>query len=88
MKNSFTLHDFFLLCHNETDGWKDQELTTDGFSEEGWRNEYPDYYPHSGKSLDTLVAPDKKIIDNIMGYARALYQVKTKTSGYFSILLN
>jgi len=88
MKNSFTLNDFFLLCHNVTDGWKDQELIKDGFSNEGWRNEYPESYKNDGKSQDTLVAPDKRIIDNIMGYARALYMVNTESAGYFSILMN
>jgi hypothetical protein len=39
-------------------------------------------------SNQELFLPDKKVLNNIMGYSQALYVVKTNHAGVFTILMN
>lgn len=87
MKNFFTLNDFFLLNQNESEEWEEQLFEKTGFFNSS-EKEKSDLSHQSTETVDTLISPDKKIIDNIMGYARALYLVKTENAGYFSIVMN
>ena len=88
MKNSFTLHDFFLLYHNETDERNESFLENSFLSAFKDEDEFTGLSDQSSISVETLIAPDKKIIDNLMGYARALYLVKTDYAGDFHIVMN
>jgi hypothetical protein len=87
MKNFFTLHDFFLLSQNESEEWEKQVYGNAGFFSSS-EKEKSDSSNQSAETVDTLISPDKKVIDNIMGYAHALYLVKTENAGYFSIVMN
>lgn len=37
---------------------------------------------------NVLISPDKRIIDNILNYSRALSMVNTRNSGNFSLMMN
>lgn len=78
MKNSFTLNDFFLSGQNEADDWWIQDLINSGIP----LQKLVDF------SNQELFLPDKKVLNNILGYSHALYVVKTKHAGIFSILMN
>jgi hypothetical protein len=88
MKKSFTLNDFFLLSHIETDEWLDQEVSKTDFASIGCGCEIDGcgckFENYNGK----FVSPDKRITDNILGYARALTVIKTKDCGCFNYILN
>jgi len=78
MKNSFTLNDFFLSGQNEADDWRNQDLFNSGIP---LQKPVDPFYQE-------LVLPDKRVLNNILGYSHALYVVKTKHAGIFSILMN
>jgi len=84
MKNSFTLQDFFLLCRNETDEWGEYLFNDLDCSESEWIHELSGSTNQSMK----LMVPDKKIINNILGYSHALCVVITRDAGCFEIMLN
>jgi hypothetical protein len=87
MKKSVTLNDFFLLSHIETDEWLDQQISRTDFASECSGNEINGFSIKNNYSK-TLTSPDKRITDNIMGYSRALYLLKTKDGECFNILMN
>jgi len=43
---------------------------------------------HSKICENDLDGPDKRVIDNILSYSRALSVLKTKRAGNFNLLLN
>ena len=88
MKNSFTLNELILIACGEKGGtdMSDMEVAcqTDGQSNRSDRKLKNINLLNSGLSI----SPDKRIINNILNYSRALSIVNTKGSGNFSLLLN
>ena len=84
MKSSFTLQDFFLLCRNETDE-SGEHLFDD---QDSFESVLIDKFSGSTNQSLKLMVPDKKIINNILGYSHALCLVKTSDAGNFEIMLN
>ena len=72
MKDSFTLDDFILFS---------RRVGTDN------GGDMVDERKHTAVT-DAKVGPDKRIIDNILGYSRALTVLKTKGAGNINLLLN
>lgn len=88
MKKSFTLNDFFLLNHIETDKWLDQEISRTLFAVEELSDENGLSCNQDCRISDAISSPEKRITENIMSYSRALYVVKTSNLGFFNVLLN
>jgi hypothetical protein len=88
MKKSFTLNDFFLLNHIETDKWLDQEISRTTFAVDDLNHETVRCSNQVCGISNVISAPEKRITDNIMNYSRALCVVKTSNLGFFNILLN
>jgi hypothetical protein len=84
MKNTFTLNDFSLFF-NETNitGQSSDDALLKQFvnKEEEMR---------IGKKIlrGVAVSPEKRILDNIFSYARALAVFKTKRAGTVNVLMN
>jgi len=88
MKKSFTLNDFFLLNHIETDKWLDQEISRTAFAADEANVEIFGCSNQVCRISNVISAPEKWITDNIMNYSRALCVVKTSNIGFFNVLLN
>jgi ribosomal protein S17E len=84
MKNTFTLNDFGLFFYesNITEQNPDDELLEQFFKKEEEMR--------TGKKIlrGVAVSPDKRILNNIFGYARALTVFKTKGAGIVNVLMN
>ena len=88
MKNSFTLNELILIACGENGGTdlSDMEVAcqTDGQSFRDDRKLRNIDLLNSGLSI----SPNKRIINNILNYSRALSIVNTKGSGDFKLLMN
>lgn len=84
MKNTFTLNDFNLFFNESNIAGQSSEdaLTKQFFDKED--------NMRTGKKIfnGIAVSPEKRILDNIFGYARALAVFKTKRAGTVNILMN
>lgn len=88
MKNSFTLNDLirFVCGDNGEVGLSDSEVACkpgDQYCKEDRKSSNNELL-YSGLPI----SPDKRIINNILNYSRALSIVNTKNSGNFNLLLN
>ena len=88
MKNSFTLNELILIVcgeQGETD-MSDMEVAC----------QTDDLYKKDDRKLSNIdllnlglsISPDKRIINNILNYSRALSIMNTKNSGNFNLLMN
>ncbi|MCD4730946.1 MAG: hypothetical protein K8R74_10120 [Bacteroidales bacterium] len=88
MKNSFTLNELILIACGEKGeaDISDMEVAcqTNGQSNRSDRKLSNTDLHNSGLSI----SPNKRIINNILNYSRALSIVHTKGSGNFNLLMN
>lgn len=88
MKNSFTLNELILFVCGEKRGadMNDMEIAcqTGSDCKRDDRKLSDIDLLNSGLSI----SPDKRIINNILNYSRALSIVNTKNSGNFNLLMN
>jgi hypothetical protein len=85
MKKSFTLNENFLSSQNSANKQLCEDLMNSGIT----LNEFQNYQnKHSDFSSQEVALPGKKVLSNILGYSQALFVVKTKNAGIFSILMN
>ncbi len=88
MKNSFTLDELILIVcgeQGETD-MSDMEVacqTDDLYKKDDRKLSNTDLL-----NLGLSISPDKRIINNILNYSRALSIMNTKNSGNFNLLMN
>ena len=83
MKDSFTLDDLIFYAYCETEDLDEERIFDSSAVDEKFRNEFKSMF------LDSkTVSPDRKIIDNIMSYARALCVIKTERAGALNFIMN
>jgi len=84
MKNTFTQNDFNLFFNESgiTGQSPDDTLTKQFFNK--------DEEMRIGKNLlrGVVVSPEKRILDNIFSYARALAVFKTRKAGIINVIMN
>ncbi len=83
MKNTFTLNDFNLFFN---------ESGITGQGSDSWAENFfnKEKEMRTGKNIlnSVTVSPDKRVLDNIFGYSRALAVFKTKSAGMVNLLMN
>jgi len=83
MKDSITLDDLIFYAYCETEDLEEKRIFDSSAVDEKFRNEFMSMF------LDSkTVSPDRKIIDNIMSYARALCVIKTERAGVLNFIMN
>lgn len=88
MKSSFTLNELILSVCGEN------EEADAGDAEVACQTGCQCNKPHQKLSDNNLlnsgltISPDKRIVDNILNYSRALSVVNTESSGNFSLMMN
>jgi hypothetical protein len=83
MKDSYTLDDLIFYAYCETEDLGETRLFDNSKAEEKFRNEFKSMFLDSKK-----VSPDRRLIDNIMSYARALCVIKTERAGVLNFIMN
>lgn len=83
MKDSFTLDDLIFFAYCETSELEERNLFDTSRTDSKLKDEFRDLFIDSSK-----VAPEKRIIDNIMSYARALCVIKTERAGVLNFIMN
>ena len=87
MKSDFTLDDLILFAYNETRETNEPEKG-DVMESEEFRHDFREMLADDNEGKGRCVLPDKRVINNIMNYSRALSVVRTRKAGYFNLLMN
>lgn len=87
MKSSFTIDDLFLFAINETLETEDH-MKCDGIGAHELKHEFKEILGSDDFSENAGVLPEKRLINNIMSYSRALNVVRTRQAGNINLLMN
>lgn len=83
MKDSITLDDLIFYAYCETEDLEEKSIFDNSKAEEKFRNEFKCMF------LDSkTVSPDRRIVDNIISYSRALCVIKTERAGVLNFIMN
>ena len=88
MKNLFTLNDLILNAYCESEGIDKEGLKISPPVNEGQMGAMKEIMDSEMWHECQTISPEKRIIDNIMNYSRALNVLKTEKSGNFNLLMN
>ena len=87
MKSSFTIDDLFLFAINETLETEDH-MKCDELEASELKHEFREILGSENFDSNGRVSPEKRLINNIMSYSRALNVVRTKQAGTLNLLMN
>ena len=84
MKNTFTLNDFNLFFNESSI----TEQSLDGTLLKQFFNKEEEMIVGNNLLQEVAISPEKRILDNIFSYSRALMVFKTKRAGIVNALMN
>ncbi|NOX45738.1 MAG: hypothetical protein GXO89_02030 [Chlorobi bacterium] len=88
MEKFFTKNDLILFAYNETTKTDDEKLFKSMRTNTQLTDNYKSILSMKYRVESVLVSPQKRIVDNIMNYSRALWIAQTENSGNFNVLMN
>ena len=88
MENFFTKNDLILFAYNETNKTDVDKLSKSIRANPKLMDNYKSILSMKYSVDSVLVSPQKRIVNNIMNYSRALWIAHTEHSGNFNVLMN
>jgi hypothetical protein len=88
MEKFFTQNDLILFAYNETEKTDDEKLFKSMQTNTQLTDNYKSILSMKYCVESALVSPQKRILNNIMNYSRALWIAHTEHSGDFNVLMN
>lgn len=88
MENFFTQNDLILFAYNETNKTDDEKLFKSMQSNTQLAENYHSILSMKYSVDSALISPQKRVVNNIMNYSRALWVAHTEHSGNFNVLMN
>ena len=82
MKNSFTLNELISFVCGEKSEVDENNV------EIAYKTDHQDHCNNEMLDSRLSISPNKRIIENILNYSRALSIVQTKDSGNFNLMMN
>ncbi len=88
MEKFFTQNDLILFAYNETNKTDDEKLFKSMQTNTQLVENYQSILTMKYCIESAFVLPQKRIVNNIMNYSRALWIAHTEHSGNFNVLMN
>lgn len=88
MKSDFTFNDLIVFAFNDTLEKNDPERSDAMESFDEFKHEFKELLENSSFGHRAGTGPNQRIINNIMGYSRALNVIPTRQTGVVNLLVN
>ncbi|MBN2173252.1 MAG: hypothetical protein JW731_03920 [Bacteroidales bacterium] len=88
MKNSFTPNDLILFAYSDTKGTRERKFYEEMQADEHLLKEFQNILGVKFCIDSSIVAPQKRTINNLLSYSRAMVIFKTNSIGTINKVMN